>query len=98
MHTITASRIARFGLGACCITGGARSVLLRHDVNFLTLIARHARGDWGDVDDEDAETNQRAVMFGGRLFSVYDVSPTDRIYVITEADRSRTTMLLPNEY
>lgn len=98
MHTITESRIARFGLGACRITGKARSVLLRNQVNFLTLLARHARGDWGDLDDEDAEANQRAVLYGGRIFSVYDLTATDRIYIITEADRSSTTLLLPSEY
>lgn len=98
MHTIADTRVTRFALGACYLTQGARSALLTHNVNFLALIARHAQADWGDLDDHDRQVNAHALVYGGRLMSVYTVAGGVRLYVITEADRSVTTMLLPSEY
>ena len=64
-----------------------------------TYLARHATGDWGELDDEDQATNDWAVVFGGeRLLSEYRLVDRTRIWVITEADRSTTTVLLPEEY
>jgi len=62
-----------------------------------TAVARHSRGDWGDVDDHDRQVNERAVKDGARLMSVYR-DGDEAFWVITEADRSSTTVLLPEEY
>jgi len=62
------------------------------------LIVRHAAGDWGDLDDFDRAQNDAAVQTGGRIFSAYQVTDDVRVWVITEADRSHTTVLLPGEY
>jgi hypothetical protein len=64
------------------------------------LLARYKRGEWGDTDREDFEANNRAVTHDARIFSTYEVpeSPDGRLYVITEHDRSLTTVMLPTEY
>ena len=88
-------RRARFSLGRTMITAGARRQLTESDV--LTALARHSRGDWGDVDDEDWEANERALTEGTRLLSVYRSAEGVKFWVITEWDRSVTTVLLPEE-
>ena len=98
MHSLNASRIALFRLGSFYLAPGARSALLTHNLGMLDLVARHARGDWGDLDAHDREVNRQALVCGGRLMSVYNIAEGVRIYIITEADRSITTMLLPSEY
>lgn len=60
-------------------------------------VLRHARGDWGDVSSSNKDANERALKDGSKLFSVYEYEGT-RFLVITEADRSVTTALLPEEY
>ena len=63
------------------------------------LLYRHCTGDWGEMDDEDVATNNRAVREGKRLLSQYTLPRTKvKVWVITEWDRSVTTMLLPEEY
>ncbi len=66
------------------------------------LLARHLSGDWGDVDDDDKGTNDYALRYGGRIFSAYvvgrDTRDEERVWVITEADRSSTCILLPEDY
>ena len=72
----------------------------------IASLARHARGDWGCVDPEDAETNRLALAEGDRILSAYPIDPAlpckgwgeNCLWVITEADRSVTTLLLPEEY
>ncbi len=64
----------------------------------LRLLARHAVGDWGDITEEDRRENERAVAAGCRLLSAYTLRDGTRIWIITEADRSSTTILLPGEY
>ncbi len=92
----------QFDLGRVVATAGLLAQVPRDHV--AEAIARHARGDWGDVCEEDHEANQRALRDGERLLSVYslplasDPGTTTRIYVITEADRSATIALLPGEY
>ena len=66
-------------------------------VDLLPLIVRHAHGDWGEIHPEDRTANDRAVRLGGRIFSAYTL-PQGRVWIITEADRSATTVLLPEEY
>ena len=62
------------------------------------LIARHASGDWGTVDAEDWAANDRAVREGTRLLSAYVLDTGERVWIITEADRSATSIILPSEY
>jgi len=61
-------------------------------------IGRHANGDWGDLCDEDKQANEAAVKNGSRLFSAYEHQGLPKIWVITEGDRSATTVLFPDEY
>lgn len=63
----------------------------------LLALERHQSGDWGDLDPIDRQTNNDALKHGGRLFSVYTYD-MHKFYIITEADRSVTTLLLPEEY
>lgn len=62
------------------------------------LLARHLSGDWGDIEDEDIAVNALALDQGGQLFSAYQIEAETTIWIITEADRSVTTFLLPEEY
>jgi hypothetical protein len=96
----------RFELGRVYTTPGARDAMQRCQLNPMDLIYRHVRGDWGDVCAEDAQANEHALKIGARLFSVYALAPpkdseiqsSTLIWLITEADRSVTTFLLPEEY
>ncbi|MGI2025264.1 hypothetical protein [Shewanella glacialipiscicola] len=62
-----------------------------------SLFYRHAIGDWGDLEDEDYQLNNDMLIKGGRILSAYQLDGV-RIWIITEADRTRTTALLPSEY
>lgn len=84
----------RFGLGVVLATPGALSTLTYSEIG--EFLGRHARGDWGDVAPSDARTNDRALEHGGRLFSAYH-TPAGTVWIITEADRSCTTLLLPED-
>lgn len=64
----------------------------------LACLGRHARGDWGECGSEDWEANERALVEGARLFSVYKLASGVKLWIITEADRASTTALLPEEY
>lgn len=64
----------------------------------LGCLGRHHCADWGDVCQEDAEANESALVHGERLLSVYNMPDGGKIWIITEADRSATTVLLPSEY
>lgn len=87
-----------FPLGRLLATPGALAALERAAANPVGLIARHVTGDWGDLGAEDHEENERAVRDGSRILSAYQLPTGQRIWVITEADRSATTLLLPEEY
>ena len=87
---------ARFPLGRIMITATAREKLNNLDV--LNALGRHVRGDWGDVDDEDWEANERALVEGTRLLSVYHTAEGVKFYIITEWNRSMSTLLLPEDY
>jgi hypothetical protein len=86
----------RFALGRLVITQGAVLALKREDVK--TALARHLAGDWGDVDDHDKAENDLSLVQGFRLLSAYKTQAGVRFWVITESDRSVTTILLPEEY
>lgn len=95
-------RAARFALGTLAATPGALQALLRLGVSPLSLLRRHVTGDFGDLDDEDQQANEQAIASGFRVFSAYKLTTasgdTERLWVITEADRSVSTILLPREY
>lgn len=84
-------------LGQLLATPGALSVLERNRVRLFDLIKRHQAGDWGDISPDDWAANDLAVAQGGRILSAY-LTSGGRFWVITEADRSATTVLLPEEY
>jgi hypothetical protein len=64
----------------------------------LHALSRHVRGDWGTLDPSDWNANERALVHGGRLFSTYLSSQKIKFWIITECDRSATTVLLPEDY
>lgn len=86
----------KFDLGRIVATPGALKALDQLDIR--SALGRHVRGDWGDLCDEDWNLNERSLVTGGRLFSVFLSRKLDRFYIITEWDRSLTTVLLPSEY
>lgn len=88
-----------FELGSVVATRAAFELVTTHDVNVANLLEKHQRGEWGaTLPVEDAQANELAVQHGGRIFSAYVVAGGLRIWVITEADRSSTTILLPEDY
>lgn len=87
---------AKFNLGRLVATPGALNEIDPEDMR--NAICRHAAGDWGDVCPEDREANEEALREGFRLFSVYHDRKGVKFWIITEADRSATTVLLPDEY
>jgi hypothetical protein len=93
-----ASVAALFPLGRIVATPGAIDLIRSAGEDLLpALLERHRTGDWGDVPEEDARENEVAVRYGFRVLSSYRVAG-ERLWVITEADRSATTLLLPSEY
>ena len=100
-HDITVGRaLARpldpkFLLGQTVITANAYDQLSQADV--AEALQSHASGDWGELCSEDAAQNDRALLRGGRVFSAY-TSGGRRFWIITEADRSVTTVLMPQDY
>lgn len=87
-----------FDLGHLVATPGALAALSEAHVGAWTYIARHLTGDWGDLDREDAAANDHAVGHGLRILSAYQLPGGQRLWIITEADRSVTTLLLPEDY
>jgi hypothetical protein len=88
----------RFELGVVVATPGALKVLGNLEVSPSELVERHAAGDWGDVPSEDARENEYGLEHGFRVLSSYPLPGGERIWAITEADRSSTCLLLPREY
>lgn len=98
MNQSTQSNAMLFPLGDLVATPGALSVLEKNGVVPMRLISRHMKGDWGDVPPDDAVANTIALRIRARLLSSYTLPDGARIWIITEADRSATTLLLPEEY
>ena len=86
----------KFNLGLVVVTARANTQLLPADV--MAALRRHHGGDWGDLCPEDQAENERGLVQAGRLFSVYRASTGVKFYIITEHDRSVTTVLLPDDY
>jgi hypothetical protein len=87
-----------FDLGQLVATPGALAALEKTGQTPMEFLSRHWRGDWGDLPEEDKAENQLSLEKGFRLLSSYRTNANDKIWVITEADRSHTTLLLPDEY
>lgn len=91
----------RFRLGQTLATPGVLEALDRAGEKPDALgpyLARHMCGDWGDLDDHDRAANEHAVPAGERILSAYRLGDGTRVWIITEWDRSATTVLLPEEY
>lgn len=86
----------KFPLGRAVMTSGVAE-MVKKGLDPVRYLVRHVQGDWGDVGPEDWYANQRNLKRGGRLFSAYKTS-CGKVWVITERDRSITTVLLPGEY
>lgn len=89
----------RFDHGQLSATPGALDALENEGENILAYFIRHLTGDWGDVPPEDRQENELSIREGYRIMSAYTLPKTQvKIWVIAEADRSATTVLLPEEY
>ncbi len=86
-----------FSLGQIVATPSLLKHFEQHRIDFRHYLTRYVTGDFGDLDDSDKTANRQAIQFGGRVFSAYDIAGR-RIWIITEADRSSTTVLFPSEY
>ncbi len=89
---------ARFFPGVLVIIPGALAALQQTGEGIQPFLTRHLRGDWGDLDTHDWKENEYSLQRGFRLLSAYALNDGTKIWVITEADRSATTILLPDEY
>lgn len=86
----------KFWLGRLVVTTNADKEIDPEDID--SAVNRHWRGDWGDLCAEDKDANEQALQFGGRLFSAYHDRKGVKFWIITESDRSATTVLLPDDY
>lgn len=92
-HTLT-----RFTLGQTFITPGAEEALMIAGQTAIEFLRRHMSCDFGELSEDDLRENQLALRKGFRLLSNYRIGQGQRLWIITEADRSATTILLPSEY
>ncbi len=93
--------IATFKMGRLLMTRGVNDQVADNEAfaKFVTeSLARHAKGDWGDLCDEDRKENELSLKAGFRLLSAYESGELPKIWIITERDRSATTILFPDEY
>ena len=88
----------RFPLGQVVATPGALRALERAEQLPAEFLDRHVNGDWGDVPEEDKQENELSVEQGFRILSAYTTSTGDKLWILTEADRSATILMLPEEY
>ncbi len=89
----------RFSPGQVVMTAGVDELVRQGRLNPTPYLRRHLDGDWGDLSDDDRQLNDAALTSGeDRLFSSYQVTPDLKLWIITEWDRSVTTLLLPSEY
>ena len=87
-----------FPLGRIVATPGALQALEAAEQQPAEFLDRHVSGDWGELDEEDKRENEFSVRNGLRILSAYTTNTGEKIWIITEADRSATTLLLPEEY
>ena len=96
MQQIKKQRV--FNLGQILATPGALAALQKAGQEPSDFLGRHVACDWGDLSDEDQKENNYSLENGFRLLSSYRTNAGDKLWIITEADRSATTLLLPEEY
>ena len=97
-HTNRGNIGATFSLGETFITPGAQEALEIAGETAIQFLRRHMSGDWGELSDEDVKENEFSLKEGLRLLSAYQTGKGQKLWIITEADRSATTILLPSEY
>ncbi|GJH07719.1 hypothetical protein CBA19CS11_02795 [Caballeronia novacaledonica] len=88
----------RFRMSQPLVTPAARSVLEQAGISPTALLGRHLRGDWGELNITDIASNELALLIHRRLLSSQVIPGRGRVWIITEADRSVTTILLPEDY
>ena len=93
-----AVRTPRFQLGKVVATPGAIEALAQAQTSAWTLLSRHVSGDFGEVDAEDWQANLDAINSGERILSAYTLPTGEKLWVLTEADRSSSCLLRPSEY
>lgn len=98
LEKIDAQPKVLFSLGKVYLTIGAREVLEESNQTADEFLSRHQKGDWGNVCKDDADENDLSLREGFRILSSYKTSKDEKLWIITEADRSSTTLLLPSEY
>jgi hypothetical protein len=91
-------KLALFRLGQIVATPGALQALERAGETPQKFLERHVCGDWGDLDEEDRQENALSLEHSFRLLSAYQTTAGEKLWVITEANRTLTTILLPAEY
>ena len=92
------SKQPAFELGQIVATPGALAALKKAGQQPGEFLTRHVHREWGDLDEEDRKENEYSLEHGFRLLSAYRTNAGDRLWIITESDRSTTTILLPEEY
>jgi len=97
-NTHEQSSVTRFALGQTYITPGAEGALMIAGQTGIEFLRRHMSHDWGELSDEDVRENELSLKEGSRLLSAYRTAKGQKLWIITEADRSSTTILLPDEY
>ena len=97
-NTTRQDSVTRFALGQTFITPGAEEALQIAGQTELEFLRRHMSCDWGELSEDDVRENELSLTEGFRLLSAYQTGKGQRLWIITEADRSATTILLPSEY
>ena len=97
-HTARPNIGAQFALGQTFITPGAQEAFDIAGQTAIQFLRRHMSADWGEISEDDAHENELSLREGLRLLSSYRTAKGQKIWIITEADRSATTILLPSEY
>jgi len=90
--------VTRFAVGQTYITPGAEEALMIAGQTAIEFLRRHMSCDWGELSDDDVQENELSLKRGFRLLSNYRTGKGQQLWIITEADRSATTVLLPSEY
>jgi histidine ammonia-lyase len=96
--TTQPATVTRFALGQTYITPGAEEALMIAGQTAIEFLRRHMSRDFGELADEDIQENELSLREGLRVLSAYRTSRGQRLWIITEADRTSTTILLPSEY
>ena len=97
-NTTRQATVTRFALGQTFITPRAEEAIQIAGQTEIEFLRRHMSGDWGELSEDDVQENELSLKEGFRLLSAYQTGKGQKLWIITEADRSATTILLPSEY